>query len=54
MIEDTIVKAVTQIANARMKKKYSDLTLKEWQVKEVLEALVILQEELEHVVSKNS
>ncbi len=41
------VEAITQIANTRLHKRHPDLVIKEWQTKEILEALELFNQELE-------
>ncbi len=42
-----LIEAITQIANARLHKKHPDITIQEWQTKEILEALILFTQEYE-------
>ena len=49
MIEDALITGLTQIANYRLSKRHHDLEIKEWQTKEIVEAVVLFQEEYERL-----
>ena len=53
-IEDVFVEAITLIANARLQKRHPDMTIKEWQTREVLEALSLFSEEWARDLPKNT
>ena len=48
-MNEDIVTAITKIGNARLHKRHPDISIQEWQTKEVLEALALLQLEWENV-----
>ena len=42
------IKVITEIANANLRKKYHDLSIKEWQTREILEAVDLYLEKEEN------
>ena len=48
-MNDDIVEAITKIANAKLQKKHPDINIKEWQTREILEAMELFQNEWERL-----
>ncbi len=46
-LDQNLIEAITQIANARIHKRHPDITIKDWQTKEILEALILFSQEYE-------
>jgi len=46
--KDLFIKPITEIANANLRKKYHSISIKEWQTREILEAVDLYLEKEEN------
>jgi len=46
--KDLFIKPITEIANANLRKKYHSVSIKEWQTREILEAVDLYLEKEEN------